>query len=144
MSGVSIDLGYQSICSINNSDWHQDDFDDEEDKELLPPSEIVIASPIINIVIDYPVTNSAEYKHENPGGFTRKLLAELIAGDYQLMYDEEEKTTVIQPGTLAPFLINRNQTDGRYGIWGHDIGDLILHTATYFPETGNVFCRCDS
>lgn len=30
-------------------------------------------------------------------------------------------------------LINRNITNGIYGIWGHDIGDLVIEKLTYIP-----------
>ncbi len=33
-------------------------------------------------------------------------------------------------------IINRNQTNGKYGIWGHDIGDLDL-SAVIVKKTGD-------
>jgi len=141
MKNITIDLGYQSICSINNSGWDQNDEFNRERK--LSESEVVIPATSIKIVIDYPVEYKATYEHESKNGFTRKHLAELIAKDYQEMYDEEEATTVIVP-TNIPGMLNRCETNGKYGIWGHNIDDLILHTAKYDPKSGEVVCVCDS
>lgn len=83
MSSVSINFGYQSICSINNSDWHLHDFDaGDYTGEIVLGSDVVIPAKSIKIVIDYPVENPAEYEHTSENGFTRKQLAELIVRDY--------------------------------------------------------------
>ena len=42
------------------------------------------------------------------------------------------------------FLINRAATDGTYGIWGHDLGDLVLHTIYYAPTSGEICLGIDS
>ncbi|MNL30171.1 hypothetical protein D3C87_1518920 [compost metagenome] len=44
------------------------------------------------------------------------------------MYEEEEATATKK--TIPPEkrigMYNRNETNGKYGIWGHDIADLVL------------------
>ena len=40
--------------------------------------------------------------------------------------------------------LNRNQTNGIYGIWGHDIGDLVIECITYCPETKIVSMSIES
>lgn len=59
------------------------------------------------------------------------------------MYNEEEKTSDVKSEHI-PGMLNRCATNGRYGVWGHDIDDLILHSADYNPKTGEVFPGCDS
>jgi len=74
---------------------------------------------------DYPLENTAK--------FTRKLTPTMSAldllafgkEDYQHIYKEEDAASNIPPGNI-PGMLNRNSTDGPYGIWGHDIGDLYF------------------
>lgn len=44
---------------------------------------------------------------------------------YRRIYDEETRSmTNLKPsGTL----LNRGFSNGKYGIWGHDLGDLDMH-----------------
>ena len=51
-----------------------------------------------------------------------------ISKKYNEVYAEEEKTanTKTIPIDKRTGLINRNETDGKYGIWGHDLSDLDL------------------
>lgn len=47
---------------------------------------------------------------------------------YYKMYEEEEATATIKtiPLEKRTTMYNRNETNGKYGIWGHDIADLVL------------------
>ena len=58
--------------------------------------------------------------------FTRRELVKQIAALYARIYREEEETTT-RPMTETGCL-NRGQSFGRYGIYLHDIDDLLLHT----------------
>jgi hypothetical protein len=67
-------------------------------------------------------------KADNSKGFIRKEFAPKISAKYNRIYKEKEelaktKTTPIEE---RQGLINRNQTDGKYRIWGHDIDALNL------------------
>lgn len=65
---------------------------------------------------------------------------------YQEVYriensEDEEK--------LIPGMFNRQESNGRYGIWGHCIEDLLyngMHNITYGPNKNSVICyfNCDS
>lgn len=48
-----------------------------------------------------------------------------IAKKYKEIYKEEAATTKLT-GSPEGNLINRSKTDGTYGIWGHDFGDLVF------------------
>jgi len=100
----------------------------KEVSQLINPTEIVVKQNKINLIIDYPLNKPTTISLSNPKGFTRKDLALEISKQYHKIYTEEEATakTKTIPVEQRTGLINRNETDGKYGIWGHDIGDLVL------------------
>lgn len=61
-------------------------------------------------------------------GFTRAQLLKEISKNYYKLYAAEEKTANIKtvPVNERKTMYNRNETNGKYGIWGHDISDLVL------------------
>lgn len=95
---------------------------------LINPDEIVIPQKSINIIFDYPLKNPATFTFTNPNGFSRKDLIQKISEKYNEIYKDEEATakTKTIPEKERTGLINRNETDGKYGIWGHDLSDLAL------------------
>ncbi len=74
-----------------------------------------------NITYPLKVIVEKELKNINSIG---ELLWE-ISQTYKKIYDEENKSTTISPGYI-PGMMNRNKTNGKYGIWGHDLGDLVF------------------
>lgn len=129
---LEINLGYFSIATVAEEGLSENVLkeykDMDESGKELDMDEIVIKEEKVKLKIDYPTTNPYVTLLENVGGFTRKLLIELICKHYKKMYDEENESTIINAGHI-PGMFNRNHTDGKYGIWGHDIEDLMLHTA---------------
>ncbi|VXA98903.1 conserved hypothetical protein [Flavobacterium sp. 9AF] len=109
---------------------------------LIDADKIVIPNSEITVVIDYPLNNPASFiLKSNEKGFTRKQLILEISKKYHEIYNTEEKTaeTKTIPIEKREGLINRNETDGKYGIWGHDIGDLDLSSIeVYELENGKV------
>jgi predicted nucleotidyltransferase len=103
---------------------------ESEIENLIGKDEIVIERKFALLRIDYPLSNPVEIMimSDSEKGFTRKKLVEEISKAYNQIYKEEEETSNIK--TIPIFeregVINRNQTDGKYGIWGHDIDDLDL------------------
>ena len=96
---------------------------------LVDPDEIVIPYQKVKIMIDYPLAKPIFFELTSlTKGFTRKQLILAISKKYHQIYDEEEKTAKIKTIPLKDRkeLANRNQTDGKYGIWGHDLSDLAL------------------
>ncbi|KAN0027197.1 hypothetical protein ACTFIU_009884 [Dictyostelium citrinum] len=53
-----------------------------------------------------------------------ELLA-IYSRAFQYIYEEEEKE-VGNPGHI-PGLLNRDTSHGRYGVWGHDLSDLVYN-----------------
>lgn len=99
---------------------------------LIGKDEVVIANNNATVLIDYPLNNPVEIvlTSDNDKGFTRKELALKISAEYRRIYTKEETSALTKttPMEERQGLINRNQTDGIYGIWGHDIDDLDLST----------------
>lgn len=95
---------------------------------LKDAKEILIHKNVVTVIIDYPVTNEYRFELNAAKGFSRELLIEEISKAYYKMYEEEEATATIKtiPLEKRTTMYNRNETNGKYGIWGHDIADLVL------------------
>lgn len=102
---------------------------------LKNPEEIVIPFEHAILVVDFPLSTPASVPITVafPVGFTRAELIKLVCEEYANIYDAEEATastkTVPPEERGAPG--KRNRTDGAYGIWGHDLQDLILTGARW-------------
>jgi len=102
---------------------------EKEMGKLIGKDSVVITYGRISIIIDYPLTvpDTFNMVAGNNMGFTRKQLLEVISKEYHRIYKEEEATAKMKTVPLAQRkMYNRNTTDGKYGIWGHDLGDLVL------------------
>ncbi|MDB4958971.1 MAG: hypothetical protein JWO36_6540 [Myxococcales bacterium] len=102
------------------------------------PDEIVIPFEQAVLVIDYPLSHPASIPITAPLplGFTRASLIQTICEEYAQIYEAEEgtantKTIPIEERGPRPA---RNRTDGAYGIWGHDLQDLVLTAAHWTRE----------
>lgn len=103
--------------------------------------EIIVSSKFIKIVIDYPLTNQYEFTLKSENGFTRGQLLTEISKHYYLLYKEEERTATIKtiPVDKRTTMYNRNETNGKYGIWGHDIADMdISGISVYKAKNGEI------
>jgi hypothetical protein len=98
-----------------------------EDEEMVGADDLVVPSDTIMLVLDYPLSQSTERQATSPGGFTRKGMALAILAAYREVY-AEEAADAGDPG-LVPGLFNRARSNGRHGIWGHDIENLFLEGA---------------
>lgn len=109
----------------------------KEIDQLHNADEIVIPENEATLIIDYPVNNPTSFTLKTTEkGFSRKVLISEINKKYLELYEEEEKTakTKTIPKEQRKGLINRNQTDGKYGIWGHDLGDLVLSSVEVYKD----------
>jgi hypothetical protein len=96
--------------------------------KLMDRESVIISEPKITILIDYPLTHEHRFILESKTGFTRAELLRAISEEYFKIFEIEEKSATIKtiPVAKRTKLYNRNQTNGKFGIWGHDIGDLVL------------------
>lgn len=132
-------------------DWYYDEdatFFEEGEREAAikkcDPNEVILPpNQEYTLIIDYPV--STEYKAKlktGVKGMTRIQFADKVCKHYRKMYDEEDRTAGKKTGNI-PGMMNRSTSEGKYGIWGHCIGDLMLVSATVFPN-GNIKLGVDS
>ncbi|MGJ8592909.1 MAG: hypothetical protein ACSHXF_10195 [Aquaticitalea sp.] len=114
-----------------------------EIEHLIGKDQVVIHERNVLLIIDYPLNEPVEIniRSNDQKGFTRKELIEKISEEYFRIYAEEEEsaTTKTIPIDERKTIINRNQTDGVYGIWGHDLADLVLSSIIVTHKNGDVF-----
>ncbi|RXK86946.1 hypothetical protein [Filimonas effusa] len=111
IGGISIDKPEQSLPNLVN------------------PNEMILPYAKVVVVADYPLNRPANFElTTKKGGFSRKEMIEHVSSIYHSIYRKEEASakTKTVPAEKREGLINRNETDGEYGIWGHDISDLYL------------------
>jgi len=87
---------------------------------IVFPDEVIIKAHTIEIEYDYPLSGAVRFKHTNRRGWTRKRLFKTIQRDYVRIYREEDDPN--------------SGLESSYGIWGHDIGDLVLEEVIYDPD----------
>ena len=101
--------------------------------------EIVIPFNRATLVIDFPLTNPAHIGITSalPIGFTRGELVQLICEEYGHVYAAEEGTATNTEPKVEDRGAHRerNRTDGAYGIWGHDLADLVLSSARWVKQS---------
>ena len=141
-----IDVGYFKLS------FETSPIDPKEVKKL---KEIVINATEISLVITYPFTRPFKVAlRSDAGAFTRERLCHSIRKAYQKAYKTEAATSTIKVGQGPPTFdmtklgppisLNRPTTDGKFGIWGHYITDLLLHTVYYDTEAGVLTVGVDS
>lgn len=121
--------------------WADLEKPEEDLPNLVKRDEIIIADQSVKVFIDYPLTNQLEFILKSTRGFTRGELLIEISKHYYLLYEEEEKSATIKtiPINKRTTMYNRNETNGKYGIWGHDIADLDLSDiSVYKTVSGEI------
>lgn len=108
--------------------WAQIENPDLDIPNLIDKDEIVIDTNDVTVIIDYPLSNEYRFKINSKKGLTREALLKHISEHYYNIYKEEEETASIKtiPQSKRIGIYNRNETNGKYGIWGHDLADLVL------------------
>ena len=121
--------------------WISIERPESELARLIDPDEIVIKKNKVILVVDYPLKKTVEFELSSDSGFTRAMLIKAISKKYKYIYKKEQETTKIKiiPIEKRKRLINRNTTDGIYGVWGHDIGDLVLSGIQVIEKNGKIY-----
>lgn len=86
-------------------------------KKMLDKDEVVIKNTTVTLIIDYPLNKPFKLKMSSKKGFTRVILVKTIVDCYKKIYKEEETTATVKttPPNQRPIL-NRNETNGKYGV----------------------------
>ena len=111
---------------------------------LVDASKVVISETEVSIVIDYPIEKEYRFNVKSKSGFCRAQILRYVSGAYLKIYEEEERSATIKtiPIENRGTTLNRNQTNGIYGVWGHDIADLVLGEALiYKSDDGNIVLK---
>lgn len=119
---------------------------DKDMAQLIDKDKVVIKVNIVTVIIDYPLKNECRFGLSSPNGFTRGQLVNAISAKYHEIYKEEEDSGKVKtvPADKRTTVSNRNQTDGKYGIWGHDLSDLALdHILIYQATNGDIVLSLD-
>ena len=131
----NINLGYIQISDyISKSrlfgDWmYEDEEYSKEISECRPEEEILPKNTEFTLKIDYPLSIPFVKKFNTKDNLiTRRQLVNFIVRCYKQIYKEENYTSTIKEGYIEG-MFNRVETNGKYGIKYHVIGDLILHAA---------------
>jgi hypothetical protein len=115
----------------------------KEIDRLIDGEEIVLPFTSITIIIDYTLKNQVTFDiTTTTKGFSRNELAIIISKKYHEIYQEEEKSTavVVIPIDQRKDMVNRNQTNGKYGICCHDLSDLDLSSIDVFKNAnGKIY-----
>lgn len=151
----SISDSYEILCEVKTSDsLYLESFEDgiipwisiqnaaSQVDNLIGKNDIVLTSQTALIIIDYPLNKPCEIKikSDNPTGFTKAELILKISNEYKRIYKEEEESasTKTTPMEERGGIINRNETNGKYGIWGHDLIDLDLSAIVVHNKKGKI------
>jgi hypothetical protein len=121
--------------------WINLDKPDKDLLQLVQKDEVVIHQNKVTVIIDYPLTNEYKFTLTSDVGFTRARLVKEISRAYYKIYQEEEATASVKtiPVKERTTTYNRNQTNGKYGVWGHDIADLVLtYVIVYRSPNGEI------
>lgn len=114
------------------------DFEDEEVRDnLINPNEVVIEDEKITMIITYPLSVEFSRTLEKKGGFTRLDVFKNIYEAYKQIYAEEEEN-IGDPGTYDN-MYNRRRSEGKYGIWGHYLEELVIESVVYDPKEKELY-----
>ncbi|KKM95138.1 hypothetical protein LCGC14_1191200 [marine sediment metagenome] len=114
------------------------DYEDEKIRvSLIKPNEVVIEEEELTMVINYPLSVDARLDFKKKGGFTRIFIFKSIYEAYKQIYEEEDEECG-DPGTYNN-LYNRSRSEGKYGIWGHYLEDLVIESVSYDPKRKELY-----
>jgi hypothetical protein len=114
--------------------WKLNEYVDIAKPDYAATTAKVITDKEIFIYFDYPLNKPAKFNFTSDTGFTVSDLVNLVCDTYKKIYEEESATPVKPLGIMY----NRSTTDGKYGIWGHYITDLLLTDLYYDTENKTV------
>jgi hypothetical protein len=97
-------------------------------QQLADRDSLVIDATTVTLLLDYPLIKEFSFELKSPDGFTKGELVQMISKQYHEVYSIEEASASIKtvPPDKRVGMYNRNITNGKFGIWGHDLSDLVL------------------
>ena len=130
LGSISFEVTTPDTATYENGiiPWASLEKPDEAIPNLKYANEIMITSSKITVIIDYPLNIEYQLELTSDTGFSRATLLKEISKAYYKIYKEEEATASVKtiPVEKRTTMRNRNETNGKHGIWGHDLADLAL------------------
>jgi hypothetical protein len=125
----NIDLGYIALEGYDPSIPLVPTWDDRPAKKGLKEDEVILpGKQEFLLQITYPLSIPYSGIIKTPAkGMTRREVVNKIVECYERIYREEDEA-VGKPTPMITGMLNRDTSDGPYGIWGHVLSDLMLHT----------------
>lgn len=115
--------------------------------KVFIPASIISTKGLPCIIVDYPVNDDFYFDMHSPQdtlvGVTVGELIDRVIEIYDEIYTTEEATSTIEPG-VVPGMLNRNRTNGKYGVWGHVLSDLFFASADYDAAENRIDLGIDS
>ena len=101
--------------------------------DIHDSDEVLIPARRAELCLDYPlsVTVIAPITATG-GGITRTDILKAIHDAYAEIYRREDAASRPDNPEDRGAVLNRNRTQGPFGIWGHDIGDLVVEALQVF------------
>jgi hypothetical protein len=96
---------------------------------VVSPDEIVVEERDARFVINFPLDTTYFFDVQSRDGqFTRADLIQEIGAVYSRIYDQEAETSTIEEtrGFDEETGYRRNETNGKYGIYGFHLEDLLV------------------
>jgi hypothetical protein len=103
-------------------------------EEIYPPG-----CPCVMLYI-YPLADDAVWVYDTPpdagAGLSLRDVVRCVAATYKVIYAAEECAVGAEAhaARAGPRIYNRGATDGPFGIWGHDLGELVLESFSWAPR----------
>lgn len=103
--------------------------------------DVVVPAQEARITFDYPLSVVAisTVKASTPIGITRGDILLAIHDGYVQIYQEEDAASPPSNLENGGPLVNREHTGGRFGIFGHDIDDLVVESIRFREHDGSYF-----
>lgn len=111
-------------CNVHAASFKKDDYNEYDDVEALFAPLGLTGDFMFQYT--YPLSHAANFRHTLTPGMTGEDLLVLARADYERIYKEED-AAVGDPGHI-PGMLNRQFSEGPYGIWGHDFSDLYFES----------------
>ncbi len=111
-------------------------------------NDVIMKAKSVEFLIDYPLDNPAHLTITDlpKGQLTPHLICKSVSEVYHEIYRIEDQGMEISKSQEVGGItfLNRPNTDGMFGIWGHGITDLDIERLTFFDEgEGRVLVGLD-
>jgi hypothetical protein len=110
---------------------------------LIDANEVVLEATEATLLLSYPLGINATrlVRPADETSFTRGELVKLIDETYREIYrlETNSQSSPTPPVQERRGLINRPESDGTFGIWGHDLDDLGIEEIYVYRVNGHVW-----